>query len=200
MSFGLNSAQIIGRLGADVAINSLASGGRVANMSVATDESFIDKTGQRVDRTEWHRVVSFQNGLIDMLEKHAKKGRLVYVAGKLQTRKWRKEGEDSDRYSTEIILVPGSRVQFLERPATANGSAKPASNGEATAPAARPPPPTRWTAACRSRGRFLPRSHRAGPALPRVSGPALLSCVNDRDAARRRARSRSRSSPGAPAG
>ena len=123
MSFGLNSAQIIGRLGADAAINSLASGGRVANMSVATDESFIDKTGQRVDRTEWHRVVSFQNGLIDMLEKHAKKGRLVYVAGKLQTRKWRKEGEDSDRYSTEIILVPGSRVQFLERPATANGEA-----------------------------------------------------------------------------
>ena len=134
MSFGLNSAQIIGRLGADAAINSLASGGRVANMSVATDESFIDKTGQRVDRTEWHRVVSFQNGLIDMLEKHAKKGRLVYVAGKLQTRKWRKDGEDSDRYSTEIILVPGSRIQFLERPATANGSAAPASNGEATAP------------------------------------------------------------------
>ena len=134
MSFGLNSAQIIGRLGADVAINSLASGGRVANMSVATDESFIDKTGQRVDRTEWHRVVSFQSGLIDMLEKHAKKGRLVYVAGKLQTRKWRKEGEDSDRYSTEIILVPGSRIQFLERPATANGSAAPASNGQTTAP------------------------------------------------------------------
>ena len=136
MSFGLNSAQIIGRLGADVAISNLASGGRVANMSVATDESFIDKTGQRVDRTEWHRCVTFQNGLIDMLEKHAKKGRLVYVAGKLQTRKWRKEGEDSDRYSTEIILIPGSRIQFLERPATANGNAAPASNGEATAPAA----------------------------------------------------------------
>ena len=136
MSFGLNSAQIIGRLGADAAINSLASGGRVANMSVATDESFIDKTGQRVDRTEWHRVVSFQSGLIDMLEKHAKKGRLVYVAGKLQTRKWRREGEDSDRYSTEIILVPGSRIQFLERPATANGGSAPTSNGQATAPAA----------------------------------------------------------------
>ena len=136
MSFGLNSAQIIGRLGADVAINSLASGGRVANMSVATDESFIDKTGQRVDRTEWHRVVSFQSGLIDMLEKHAKKGRLVYVAGKLQTRKWRREGEDSDRYSTEIILVPGSRIQFLERPATHNGSGAKAPNGEAAAPVA----------------------------------------------------------------
>jgi len=129
MSFGLNQAQIIGRLGADVAISNLASGGRVANMSVATDESFIDKTGQRIDRTEWHRCLTFQNGLIDMLEKHAKKGRLVYVAGKLQTRKWRKDGEDRDRYSTEIILVPGSRIQFLERPAAANG-------GEATAPAA----------------------------------------------------------------
>ena len=132
MSFGLNQAQIIGRLGADVAISNLASGGRVANMSVATDESFIDKTGQRIDRTEWHRCLTFQNGLIDMLEKHAKKGRLVYVAGKLQTRKWRKDGEDRDRYSTEIILVPGSRIQFLERPATANG-------GEATAPAAAAP-------------------------------------------------------------
>ena len=61
---------------------------------------------------------------------------MVYLAGKLQTRKWRKDGEDSDRYSTEIILVPGSRIQFLERPATANGSAATASNGEAAAPAA----------------------------------------------------------------
>ncbi|MDE0381686.1 MAG: single-stranded DNA-binding protein [Rhodospirillales bacterium] len=137
MAFGLNSAQIIGRLGADVVISNLASGGRVANMSVATDESFIDKSsGSRVDRTEWHRVVTFQGGLVDMLEKHAKKGRLVYIAGKLQTRKWRKDGEDSDRYSTEIILVPGSRIQFLERPATANGSAAPASNGETAAPVA----------------------------------------------------------------
>ena len=137
MAFGLNSAQIIGRLGADVVISNLASGGRVANMSVATDESYLDRNagGARVDRTEWHRVVTFQAGLVDMLEKHAKKGRLVYIAGKLQTRKWRKEGEDSDRYSTEIILVPGSRIQFLERPATANGSTAPASNGTATAPA-----------------------------------------------------------------
>ncbi len=123
MAFGLNSAQIIGRLGADATISNLASGGRVANMSVATDESYLDRqSGERVDRTEWHRVVSFQSGLIDMLEKHAKKGRLVYVAGKLQTRKWRKDGEDSDRFSTEILLVPGGRVQFLDRPAGANGN------------------------------------------------------------------------------
>ena len=134
MAFGLNQAQIIGRLGADATISNLISGGRVANMSIATDESYIDKqSGERVDRTEWHRVVSFQGGLIDMLEKHAKKGRLVYVAGKLQTRKWRKDGEDSDRFSTEILLVPGGRVQFLDRPAGANGNGAPVSDAEPTA-------------------------------------------------------------------
>ena len=132
MAFGLNMAQVIGRLGDDVTIHNLASGGRVANMSVATDESYIDRngSGERIDRTEWHRVVTFQDGLIDMLERHAKKGRLVYIAGKLQTRKWRKDGEDSDRYSTEIILVPGGRVQFLERPANGNGA--PVSDSEST--------------------------------------------------------------------
>ena len=136
MAFGLNRAEVIGRLGADVTINHLASGGRVANLSIATDESYIDRqTGERVDRTEWHRVVTFQNGLVDMFEKHAKKGRLVYVAGKLQTRKWRKDGEDGDRFSTEILLVPGGRVQFLDKPAGANGNGAPASNGEASPPA-----------------------------------------------------------------
>ncbi len=132
MSFGLNQAQIIGRLGADATIGNLASGGRVANMSVATDEGYLDRqSGQRVDRTEWHRVVSFQSGLIDLLEKHAKKGRLVYVAGKMQTRKWRKDGEDSDRFSTEILLVPGSRIQFLDKPAGTNGNGTAPADGEA---------------------------------------------------------------------
>ena len=129
--FGLNQAQIIGRLGADVTIANLVSGGRVANMSVATDESFVDKTGNRVDRTEWHRVTSFQPGLVDMLERHGRKGRLVYVAGKLQTRRWRKDGEDSDRFSTEILLAPGGRLQFLDKQAQVDASAAPASNGEA---------------------------------------------------------------------
>ena len=117
MAFGLNKVQIIGRLGADVTVNHLASGGRVANLSIATDESYIEKnSGNKVDKTEWHRVVTFQDGLIDMFEKHATKGRLVYVDGKLQTRRWKKDGEDSDRFSTEILLVPGGRVQFLDKP------------------------------------------------------------------------------------
>ena len=115
MAFGLNRAEVIGRLGADVTINQLTSGGRVANLSIATDESYIDKqSGERVDRTEWHRVVTFQAGLVDMFEKHAKKGRLVYVAGKLQTRRYRKGAEEMDRFSTEILLVPGGKVQFLD--------------------------------------------------------------------------------------
>ena len=123
MSFGLNRAEVIGRLGADVTVSHLVSGGRVANLSIATDESFIDKTtGERVDRTEWHRVVTFQPGLVDMLVKNARKGRLVYVAGKMQTRRWRKDGEDSDRFATEILLVPGGRIQFLDR-ATGNDAA-----------------------------------------------------------------------------
>ena len=131
--FGLNRAEVIGRLGADVVINHLTSGGRVANMSIATDEGYLDRsTGSRVDKTEWHRVVTFQPGLIDMLEKHARKGRLVYVSGVLQTRRWRKDGEDSDRFSTEIRLAPGGRVQFLDKPNGANGSD---GNGAQAAPA-----------------------------------------------------------------
>ena len=116
MAFGINRVELIGRLGADVVVNHLASGGRVANLSIATDESFLSRqTGERVDRVEWHRVVTFQDGLISMLEKHAKKGRLVHAEGKLQTRRWTKDGEDSDRFSTEILVVPGYRLQFLDK-------------------------------------------------------------------------------------
>ncbi len=135
--FGLNRAEVIGRLGADVTVNHLTTGGRVANMSIATDESYVDRDGQKVDKTEWHRVVTFQPGLVDMLERHAKKGRLVYVSGKLQTRRWRKDGEDSDRFSTEVLLAPGGRIQFLERPNGANGAGAP--DGEATAESAQAP-------------------------------------------------------------
>ena len=135
MSFGLNRAEVIGRLGADVTVNHLVSGGRVANLSVATDESYVTKAGERVDRTEWHRIVTFQPGLVDMLLRHAKKGRLVYLAGKLQTRRWRKDGEDSDRFSTEILLAPGSRVQFLDR---ANGASATVGAGEPASGPAQP--------------------------------------------------------------
>ena len=122
MSFGMNRVELIGRLGADITVNHLMSGGRVANLSIATDESYFNRDGEKVDKTEWHRVVTFQDGLIDMLERHAKKGRLVHAEGKLQTRRWKKDGEDSDRFSTEILIVPGHKVQFLDRPNGANGN------------------------------------------------------------------------------
>ncbi len=133
MSFGMNRVELIGRLGADVTVNHLMSGGRVANLSIATDESYFSKTGEKVDRTEWHRVVTFQDGLIDMLERHAKKGRLVHAEGKLQTRRWKKDGEDNDRFSTEILIVPGHKIQFLDKPNGANGNAaaQAPANGEA---------------------------------------------------------------------
>ena len=136
MSFGINRVELIGRLGADVTVNHLASGGRVANMSIATDESYINRqSGEKVDKTEWHRIVTFQDGLIDMLERHAKKGRLVHAEGKLQTRRWSKPGEDSDRFSTEILVVPGHRVQFLDKPNGANGNGAQAATQPDPAPA-----------------------------------------------------------------
>ena len=132
MAFGLNRVELIGRIGQDVTVNHLASGGRVANLSVATDESYLNRqTGSRVDKTEWHRLVTFQDGLITMLEKHARKGRLIYVEGKLQTRRWKKDGEDSDRFSTEILLVPGGKVQFLDRPSGTNGNGAAPAKAEA---------------------------------------------------------------------
>ena len=136
MSFGMNRVELIGRLGADVTVNHLTSGGRVANMSIATDESYLNRqTGERVDKTEWHRVVTFQDGLIDMLERHAKKGRLVHAEGKLQTRRWSKPGEDGDRFSTEILVVPGHKVQFLDKPNGANGNGAAAAAQPVTEPA-----------------------------------------------------------------
>ena len=89
--------------------------------------------------------MTFQPGLVEMFEKHAWKGRLVYVAGKLQTRRWKKDGEDSDRFSTEIILVPGGRVQFLDKGNGSNGNAEPATTAAATRP--------RWTTRARFRSK-----------------------------------------------
>ena len=132
MAFGKNYVELIGRLGRDAEIHELTSGGKVANLSVATDEGYFSKqTGEWVDRVEWHRAVTFQEGLIERLESHATKGRLVLVEGKLQTRKFT-TGEGDERSSTEILVVPGHRVQFLDKPngANGNGSGQPA-NGPA---------------------------------------------------------------------
>ena len=116
MSFGLNTAQLIGRLGADITASTTGTGRQVANITIATDEGYVDlNSGEVVDRVEWHRVATFQDGVVEMLKRQGRKGRLVYIAGKLQTRRWRKPDEDSDRFTTEILIAPGGRVQFLEK-------------------------------------------------------------------------------------
>ena len=136
MAFGMNKVLLIGRLGADAEIRSLSSGAKVANLSVATDEGYYDKNrGERVQRTEWHRVITFQDGLVDVLERKAVKGRLVQVEGKLQTRKWQDQA-GNDRYSTEILVVPNGRIQFLDKDDDFNVARQPASAQNDLAPAA----------------------------------------------------------------
>ena len=120
--YGLNQAQIIGRVGNDVEIRNLPNGGKVANFSVATDEGYRDKqTGEWVDRVEWHRVTTFQPGLVEVLQKHCRKGRIAFVQGKLQTRRW-KDAQGNERATTEILIVPGGKVNFLVTAPTADAA------------------------------------------------------------------------------
>lgn len=106
----LNKVMLIGRLGADPELRYMQSGDAVANMNVATDESYTDRSGNKVEKTEWHRVVVFQRQAENCANFLAK-GSMVYVEGSLQTRKW-EDKEGQTRYTTEI---KAQRVQFLDR-------------------------------------------------------------------------------------
>jgi len=103
MAGSVNKVILIGNLGRDPEVRTMQNGGKVANLSLATSESWRDKaSGERKERTEWHRVVIFGN-LAEIAEKYLKKGSKVYVCGSLQTRKWQdKDGQD--RYSTEVVV------------------------------------------------------------------------------------------------
>jgi single-strand DNA-binding protein len=95
---------LVGNLGRDPEIRSTQDGTRVANLSVATSESWRDKaSGERKERTEWHRVVIFNDKLVEIVEKYLKKGAKVYLEGALQTRKWT-DNSGQERYSTEVVL------------------------------------------------------------------------------------------------
>lgn len=104
MAGSVNKVILVGNLGKDPEIRTMQSGGKVCNLSVATSESWNDKaTGERREKTEWHRVVIFDDRLADVAEKYLRKGRKVYVEGQLQTRKWTDQ-EGKERYSTEVVL------------------------------------------------------------------------------------------------
>lgn len=108
MSGSLNKVTLIGNLGKDPEIRSFQNGGRVAHLSIATSESWKDKeSGERKERTEWHRISVMSDGLVTVAEKYLKKGAKVYVEGALETCKWTdKQGQE--KYTTEIVLRPYS--------------------------------------------------------------------------------------------
>ena len=105
MAGSLNKVQLIGRLGADPEIKQMVNGKSVARLSLATSQSWKDKSsGERKEKTEWHRVVIFNEGLVNVVQQYLKKGANVYVEGQLTTRKWKDESSGQDKYSTEIVL------------------------------------------------------------------------------------------------
>ncbi|QYJ06827.1 single-stranded DNA-binding protein [Qipengyuania flava] len=104
MAGSLNKVMLIGNLGADPEIRSFQNGGRVANLRLATTETWKDRnTGERQERTEWHTVAIFSEGLVGVVERFLRKGSKVYIEGQLQTRKWQDQS-GNDRYSTEVVI------------------------------------------------------------------------------------------------
>ena len=105
MAGSLNKVQLIGRLGADPEVKQMVNGKNVARLSLATSQSWKDRnSGEKKEKTEWHRVVVFNEGLVNIVQQYLKKGSQVYVEGQLTTRKWKDEQSGQDKYSTEIIL------------------------------------------------------------------------------------------------
>ena len=161
MAGSVNKVILVGNLGADPEVRTLPSGSKVVNLSVATSESWRDKnSGERKEKTEWHRVVIFSEGLTRVAEQYLQQGRKVYIEGQLQTRKWQDQS-GADKYSTEVVLQGfNSNLTMLDgRAATATAPA--ASRARAPKAASQPRP-------------------RAAPARrPAASAPAFEGGVDD---------------------
>ena len=105
MAGSLNKVLLIGRLGADPEIKQMVNGKSVARLSLATSQSWKDKnSGEKKEKTEWHRVVVFNEGLVNVVQQYLKKGAQVYIEGQLNTRKWKDEQSGQDKYSTEVVI------------------------------------------------------------------------------------------------
>ena len=131
MARSLNRATLIGHLGRDPEIRSFQGGGRVATLAIATGESWKTASGERKERTEWHRVVIHVDGLVEVAERYLKKGAKVYVEGKLETRKWTdKDGRETS--TTEIALRPyAGELLMLDARKDQPGSGDEPEDGEA---------------------------------------------------------------------
>ena len=141
MAGSVNKVIIIGNLGRDPEVRSFPSGGRVANFSVATSENWKDKaSGERRERTEWHRISVLNDALVGIVEKYLKKGSKVYIEGQLETRKYEKDGRDV--YTTEVVLRPYTgNMTMLDARGSGDGSGysgefsgEPASTGSGASP------------------------------------------------------------------
>ena len=146
MAGSINKVILVGNLGADPRVSNTQSGTKVVNLSVATTDTWKDKlSGERKDRTEWHRVVIFNPQLADIAERYLRKGSKVYIEGQLQTRKW-EDNTGAERYTTEIVLQNfNGNLTLLDGkgdgvPAGGNDvfSGSPASGGWDASPAAAP--------------------------------------------------------------
>tara|TARA_R110000850_G_scaffold72801_2_gene159949 strand:+ start:3635 stop:4147 length:513 start_codon:yes stop_codon:yes gene_type:complete len=117
MAGSVNKVILIGNLGADPEVRSFQNGGKVANLRIATSETWKDKnTGERREKTEWHTVAIFNEGLVRIAEQYLKKGSKVYIEGQLQTRKWQDQS-GADKYSTEVVLQGfGGTLTMLDAP------------------------------------------------------------------------------------
>lgn len=137
MAGSVNLVIIVGNVGKDPELRSLASGDRLANMTVATSEHWTDKaSGEKKEKTEWHRIVCFNDRTCNVIEKYVKKGMKVYIEGQLQTRKWTSQ-DGADHYSTEIVIgrfngklemlskMPEQAESEERAPATARPPARP---------------------------------------------------------------------------
>ena len=189
MAGSVNKVILVGNLGADPEIRQTQDGRAIVNLRVATSENWRDKaTGERREKTEWHRVVIFNENLAKIAEQYLKKGSKVYIEGSLQTRKWTGPDGQQERYSTEVVLqvsTPSSPCS-TENSATARARAKRATAAISDAPdrlparaleAARAPPSTRSsTTRSRSSASTLPA---AVPEAERGRPAALDVALRD---------------------
>jgi single-strand DNA-binding protein len=133
MSGSLNKVTLIGNLGKDPEVRSFQNGGKVANLTLATTESWKDKaSGERKEKTEWHRIAITNEGLVGVVEKYLKKGAKVYIEGQLETRKWT-DKDGAEKYTTEVVLRPYAGELLMldaKKGDAAPGEEPPAFDGE----------------------------------------------------------------------
>lgn len=134
MAGSVNKVILIGNIGNDPEVKTMQSGDKVANFSVATSESWKDKaTGERKERTEWHRIVVFNQGLINVCENYLKKGSKVYIEGQVETRNYEKDGQKI--YTTEIVLRPfRGEITMLDSKGSGSSSSAGTGGGFSSSP------------------------------------------------------------------